>query len=138
MPRVLCSGVFGVWKRQLEEGRCKIRSLVSRTCQGPGSPGVFKGIFLSGSVQVLRARKGAWVSPHLEERAGIESRQKKKVSKMGCWPVCSWCLINSLRRRLHLGRYRCYKLKVLYPGINGTWRVGGADVREASGSVWSG
>ena len=30
---------------------------MSKTCQGPGSPGVFKGIFLSGSVQVLRASR---------------------------------------------------------------------------------
>ena len=107
---------------------------------------MFKGILLSGSVEVeslevsgARTKKrSAWVSSHLEERAGKESRQKKKVSKMGCWPVCSWCLFSSLRRRLHLGRYRCYKLKVLCLGINGTWRVGGADVREAAGSVWSG
>ena len=55
-----------VWKRQLGESRCITRSLVSKTCQGPGRPGVFA------------------------------------------------------------------------PGINGTWRVGGADAREAAGSVWSG
>ena len=29
-------------------------------------------------------RRGAWVSSHLEERAGKESRQKEEMTKKGC------------------------------------------------------
>ena len=80
-------GSVSRYTRDLRSGACS----VSGTTDEEGGPcyGKEKTFFVALRERIKRRgtrakRRGTWVSSHLEERAGKESRQKKEVSKMGC------------------------------------------------------
>ena len=87
-------GLPGVWKREPGESRCRRRTLVPRTCQGPESVLLYRsGLTMASSVSGFLerlTRKEVALGCVGEEEAGSESggdTQKKAGAEEGVGPV---------------------------------------------------